>query len=166
MGNALDCGNQTDSVSAKAKELEEANLRVEEYKLQAEQFKRQLDEVLSKSGNGILKKSDSFRSQGSYGRVSFGLGGKARTRDGDLSPNRRTKFSPEVEDKDGLREGARTTDYPKEGKKAPPGRVSPLVFPSPFSGSSGKDNSGGGGNNGSNSARSRFSSLFSSSSKS
>ena len=165
MGNALDCGNQADSVAAKARELEEANQRVEEYKLQAEQYKRQLDEVLAKSGNGILKKSESFRSQGSYGfsgRVSFGIGKKEG---GEQSPARRATFAPDVELKDEVRDSARTTNYPKEGKKSQPGRVSPLLFPSPFAGSSGKDIGGNGGaavGNGGGSAKSRFSSFFSS----
>ena len=66
MGNTIDtvlfCSNRSDELAAKENALIEAQMRAEEFKLEADQYKRQLDEVLLRSGNGILKKSESSKS--------------------------------------------------------------------------------------------------------
>lgn len=51
----LSCGNQSDALAARDRELEEARAQAEEFRSQAEAYKRQLDEAMAEGGNGILK---------------------------------------------------------------------------------------------------------------
>ena len=60
MGNAaldtvLACGNTSDALKAREKELDDVRAQAEEYKEQAERYKRQLEEIMAKGNNGIMK---------------------------------------------------------------------------------------------------------------
>ena len=58
----LNCGNQSDVLAARERELEQVRAEAEDFRELAEAYKRQLDDALAKGGAGILKNSSSKNS--------------------------------------------------------------------------------------------------------